>query len=99
MADKKPRVVSVRKKPRLVEETDYSLLMEDKEPSNLILGKKQERREIHDSGRDKLREDMLADITPVRSPLERIELDREIEEDRKKRHSLGKKIKRAVGLE
>ncbi|MFH1257314.1 MAG: hypothetical protein ABIG96_01550 [Candidatus Micrarchaeota archaeon] len=100
MAEKrKPRVVSVKRKPRVVDETDYSLLLENKEPDNLILGKRAERREIHDSARDKLREDMLADITPVKPPLEHLELEREIDEDRKKRHSIGRKIRKVVGLE
>jgi hypothetical protein len=99
MAEKKPRIVSVKKKPRVLGETDYSLLMQREEPENLLIGKKPQYRHLSDSARDKLRDDMLADITPVRPPLERMELDREIGEDQKKRHSIGKKLRKIVGLE
>ncbi|MEK6954846.1 MAG: hypothetical protein AABX01_07580 [Candidatus Micrarchaeota archaeon] len=109
----KPRVVEVRekkhieekkhsasKKPKVVEERDYSMLLENDEPDNLILGKRKiERYESVDTARDRLREDMLSDITPVSPPLEHGELQKRITEDRKKRHDLGKKIKKIIGLD
>ncbi|MEK6842852.1 MAG: hypothetical protein AABY04_00015 [Candidatus Micrarchaeota archaeon] len=104
MASKKPRIVETRQKrkehakPRIVDETDYSMLI-DKEPESLILGKKPIRNQQVDAPRDALRKDMLSDITPIRPPLERLELDKEIEEDRKKRHSIKKTIRKIVGLE
>jgi hypothetical protein len=88
------------RKPKVVEERDYSLLLEREEPDNLILGKRKvERHETVDSARDRMREDMLADITPVSPPLGHDELERKIGEDLKKRHAIGKKLKKFVGLE
>ncbi|HLC48641.1 MAG TPA: hypothetical protein VJI13_06210 [Candidatus Norongarragalinales archaeon] len=106
----RPRVVEVRekkkkemqgpKKPKVVEERDYSLLIDNKSPENVLIGKRvHEKRELVDSARDKLREDMLADITPVSPPLEGDELNKRIHEDQRKRGNLGKKFRRAIGLE
>ncbi|MBI5224634.1 hypothetical protein HY989_02080 [Candidatus Micrarchaeota archaeon] len=104
MASKKPRIVETRQKrkehvkPRIIDETDYSMLF-DKSPESLILGKKSSRTLQPDATRDALRKDMLSDITPIRPPLDRLELDREIDEDQKKRHSIKKTIRKIVGLE
>lgn len=102
----KPRVIQIKeikqskpKKPKVVEERDYSLLLDDDEDtSNVILHRTFEKHRS-DAVRDKLREDMLADITPVRPPLSRRDLDEEIGRDQKKRNTLGKKIRKVVGLE
>jgi hypothetical protein len=109
----KPRIIEVRekaqkaekkpsgpKKPKVVEERDYSMLLENDESDNIILGKRKiERYESVDTARDRLREDMLSDITPVSPPLEHEELWKKITEDRKKRNDIGKKIKKIIGLE
>jgi hypothetical protein len=98
----KPRVIEVRerkKKPRIKEERDYSLLLDDDEDTSGIILHRKIEHHFKDASRDKLREDMLADITPIRAPLDQKDLKREIDQDQKKRHSLGKKIKKTLGLE
>lgn len=107
----RPRIVETRekkkeakeagpKRPKVLEERDYSLLIDEKDTGNVLIGKRRvERHESVDSARDRLREDMLADITPVSPPLERDELKKRIHEDQRKRGDLGKRLKRVIGLE
>ncbi len=107
MSDKKPRIIETHsnkkeddssKKPKVLEERDYSLMMEkEREPQNILIDKP--KKEEVESAREKLREHALADITPIRAPLEETELKRKIDDDQRKRNTLGKKLKRFVGLE
>ncbi|MFH1751212.1 MAG: hypothetical protein ABH863_06030 [Candidatus Micrarchaeota archaeon] len=107
----RPRVVEVRekksddakphKKPKVVEEKDYSLLIEKRGAGNVLIGKEAERQiDVPvDAARDRLREDALADIIPVSPPLADDELKKRIEQDRKSREGIGKKLKKIMGFD
>lgn len=106
----KPRVVSVSdkpRKPRVVEEVDYSRMIEKKAGGSageeearkepvLFKGLEEARKETReDTARDELRRQALKDITP----LTKEEIIRQAEEDRQKRKGIGGRVRQFLGLE
>ncbi|MFH1106475.1 MAG: hypothetical protein V1787_01120 [Candidatus Micrarchaeota archaeon] len=101
----KPRVVEVKdrpKKPRVVEEVDYSRMIGTPAPGEgaakepvVFKDLKGESLESTDAVRDRLREKALQDITPLSND----EVIRQAEEDRRRRGGIRKRIKNLFGLE